>query len=208
MTKLRYPVLFGLLAILLIAGCIQAPTQTPPATQPTPTPVQTCRNVTTYTPVTQLVCGNVSYTVPVCELRKLNYTISMKPKVDLCIGDGSCTGSPLGQCQTCSSAMSRCVMEIKNNEPVDSGSWTVAANFTLGNAGFIKDPITEVIPPNGSFAFDFNQIYTPGDPISSANCNLWVSKEPTIQDCHQETRTRIDCNNVTTNTSSTTQVCD
>ncbi len=199
---------FGLLAILLVAGCIQAPPQAPPTGQQPTTPVQTCRNVTTVTPVTQLVCGNVSYTVPVCELRKLNYTVTMRPNVDLCIGDGNCTGSPLGQCQTCSSAMTRCVMVIQNNEPVDSGSWTVAANFTLGNAGFIKDPITEVIPANGSFAFDFNQIYTPGDPISSAVCNLWITKEPTIQDCHQETRTRVDCNNVTTNTTSTSQVCD
>ncbi len=204
---MRFPVLLGLLAVLLAAGCVQMPS-TSPTNQPPTTPVQVCRNVTTVTPVTQLECGNVSYTVPVCQLRTLNYTSTRNPNVDLCIGDGPCTGSPLSQCQTCSQAMTRCVMVIRNNEPVESGTWSVAANFTLGSAGFIKDPITETIPPNGSFAFDFSQIYTVGNPINSAVCNLWIVKEPTIQDCHQETRTRVDCNNVTTNTSSTSQVCD
>lgn len=201
-------IVLGLIALLLAAGCIQVPSGTPPSTQQPPAVTQTCRNVTTVTPVITEQCGNVSYTIPVCSLRKLNYSISLKPKVDLCIGDGVCNGQPLGQCQQCSSAMSRCVMIIKNNEPTQSGSWTVGANYTLGTAGFNKDPITATIDPNSTYEFDFYQIYTPGYPINSADCQLLVVKDPSIEDCHEETRARVDCANVTANSTSTTQVCE
>ncbi len=201
-------IVLGIIALLLAAGCIQVPSGGTPSQQPPPAPTQTCRNVTTVTPVITEQCGNVSYTIPVCTLRKLNYSTSLRAKVDLCISDGPCNGQPLGQCEGCTSAMSRCVMDIKNNEPLQSGTWTVGANYTLGTAGFIKDPITATIDPNSSFAFDFHQIYNPGSPINSADCLLQVIKEPTIEDCHQETRTRVDCANVTSNSTTTTQVCE
>jgi hypothetical protein len=207
-TCLRNILVFGLFAILLSAGCIQTPSGSPPS-QPPGAPQQSCRNVTTMTPVTQEQCGNVSYTEPVCALRKLNYSITLKPEVNLCIADGTCSGQPLGQCGGCSNAMSRCIMIIKNNEPLYSGNWTVGANYTLGNTGysFIKDPITASIDPGTSYEFDFNQIYNPGNPINSADCQLFVIKDPSIQDCRQETRVREDCINVTMNVSSVSEVC-
>src|SRR5262249_36889181 len=154
-------------------------------------------------------CGDVSYTVPVCGLRKLNYSVTHQPKVDLCIDDGtSCTGNSLGECPDCHRAMTRCILTITNDEAQQSGLWTVGANFTLPNAAFLKDPKMVQIDPNQSYAFDFYQIYSVNPPVNSASCSLFIIKEPTVQDCHQETRTRVECGNVTQNLTKITEVCE
>ncbi len=205
---MRIILLAGLFAILIIAGCVSTPSeggQTPPPSQPGG---KTCRTVTEEVPVVKEECGPVSYTEQVCGIRKLNYSFKLLPKVDLCIGDGSCTGNPLGDCQACSKAMTRCIMEITNLEPQKTGLWSVGANYTLGSAGFLKDPIIHTIGPNQTAQFDFNQIYTPGQPINSASCSLFVLSEPTIEDCHEETRSRQDCRNVTRTTQVQREVCE
>lgn len=194
--------------MLLSAGCITTP-EKPAATTPTPQPVpQKCRTVMDDVPKTELKCGDVVSTEEVCGLRKLNYTKEELPKIDLCISDGACTGKPLGDCQACVKAMSRCVMVIHNTEEVKSGTWSVAANYTLGNSGFNKDPITVTIPSNGTGTFDFNQIYNTNYPINSASCKLLIVKEPTTEDCRQESRTHNECKNVTTITQVPRTVCE
>jgi hypothetical protein len=162
---------------------------------------------TSQVPVTTEECGPVSYTEPVCGNRKLNYSMTLSPKVDLCISDSGCTGDQLGDCQGCTKAMTRCVLTIKNLEPQKTGTWIVGANFTLTNAAFLKDRMTKEIRPNESFAFDYNQIYNPGQPISSAACSVFVVQEPYSEDCHDETRTRNECKNVTHMESVQKEVC-
>lgn len=194
--------------MLFIAGCASPPQAQPPGPSPTPAPTKTCRTVTTQVPFTETKCGDITYIEPVCGLRKLNYTVTLLPKVDLCTIDGPCAGEELSQCQHCTKAMTRCVMVIQNEEPVQSGEWKVAANFTLQNAAFNKDPISMTIEANQTAAFDFHQIYDLGQPINSASCELKVMQEPTVQDCVQQQKTKYECQNVTSMRNESRQVCD
>lgn len=205
MTSFRNPVAALAILALFMAGC--ATPDEGGAQGAGGTDVPECRTVTEVRPVLQEECGNFSYTEPVCGVRKLNYSLTWHPGVDLCISDGVCVGQPLGDCQACTKAMSRCILEITNNELQKSGTWTVGANYTLGKAAFLKDPISMEIGPGESAKFDFNQIYNPGSPISSAVCALFVASEPTVDDCHEETRVRSECKNVTTNTTVEREVC-
>jgi hypothetical protein len=99
-------------------------------------------------------------------------------------------------------------MVIKNEEQVQSGIWIVGANYTLGNAMFIKDPISITIDANESAAFDFNQIYDLGQPTNSASCEVFIMKDPTVQDCIQQQKTKYECQNVTQIREESRQVCE
>lgn len=202
---MRYLILLGLFSMLLIAGCISSPIQ--PPTQTTEKP-KTCRTITEEKPTVKEECSPVSFTETVCGIRKLPYTITHLPKVDICIDDGDCVGKPLGECTSCDKAMTRCVMTIKNDDPHKSGTWTVAANYTLGTGGFNKEPITQTIAPNETFAFDFDQIYTTGSPINSASCLVYVVDEATVEDCYEETKQKSVCRNVTTTATIQREVCE
>jgi hypothetical protein len=192
---------------MFIAGCVTPPNGGLPKPPVTP-PVQECSTVIDQVPYEELVCGDVSFTEQVCTLRPLEYSLSSPPKVDLCISDSGCNGLPLGDCQGCTQAMTRCILKIKNEETQKSGTWSVGANYTLGNSGFLKDPITHVIAPGETVAFDFNQIYSPSYPINSASCSLFVSSKPWIEDCHEETRSREECRNMTKTKPVEREVCE
>ncbi len=197
-------VLAGIMAVLLVAGCV-SPLGVP---SPEQQPGKVCRNVTVQKPVVREECSQVQSTQEVCGLKKLAYAVSERPKADLCIIDGNCVGQPLSECPACTIAMTRCTLTITNGDAQKSGTWRVGANFTLTNAGFDKEPITRTIKPNESGVFDFQQIYGPGDPINSATCNIFIMDEAVVEDCHQETRPGTECRNVTTMTPVTTQVCN
>ncbi|MBD3210559.1 hypothetical protein GF318_04225 [Candidatus Micrarchaeota archaeon] len=166
-----------------------------------------CRNVTEEIPVVEEICEEVSYTEEVCGIRKLEYAATELPKVDLCVRDGPCVGEPLKNCPDCDKAMSRCVLVITNEDDKE-GTWEVGANYTIGAFGFNKEPVSHSIKPNESFAFDFNQLYAPGKPINSARCELFIMEEPMIDDCHDETRTVLECRNVTNIETVVTEVCE
>jgi len=206
---LRYLILTGIFAILLLAGCVSPPQEVTPEPQPEPpTHEETCRMVDEYVPVVTEQCGPVEYTEEVCGQRTLKFTATELPKVNLCVADGPCVGYELSTCKTCSKAMTRCTMVIENEDATASGTWTVAANFTLGDSGFNREPITQTIGPGQTATFDFQQIYVLSYPITSAGCDLAASDAPIIEDCHQETRTRTVCENVTTQKTVQREVCE
>lgn len=187
-------IILGILVMFLF-GCaapIELPFEPPPLE-----PEKECRMVTEERPFAGEECTNISYTEQVCEKRKLDYISAEPPVVHLCIADGPCVGSPLSECPACAKAMTRCMMVITNNDEDKSGTWRVGAEYTLGDAGFVKDPITQTIGPKESATFDFHQIYVPGQPVHSASCELYVIDEPILDDCHQETRLKRECANVT-----------
>jgi hypothetical protein len=204
-TYLRYLIVLGLFFVLLAAGCVE-----PPVLAPEEEPEEkevTCRTVTEDVPTVDVVCEDVEFTEEVCGKRELKYSVTNLPKVDLCVRDGPCVGLPLRNCTGCSKAMTRCVLLVKNEDPEESGSWSVSANYSVKGAGFIKEPITQVISPNESFAFDFFQIYVPDQPITSATCNLAVSDFPVIDDCHEETTLQQVCKNITSTRQVQKEVC-
>ncbi len=202
---MRYLILLGIIAIFLVgcAGPIELPPEQPPGEEE-----RRCTTVTEQVPFIEEECANVSYTEQVCERKKLQYTSTSLPRVDLCISEGPCSGKPLSECPGCLNAMTRCQLVLTNNDESKSGSWTVGADFTIGNFGFVKDPITHTIGPKESATFDFHQIYNPGYPINSALCELYVLKEPVVDVCHEETRTRHECTNVTKYTTVEKEVCE
>lgn len=204
---MRIIFVLGILAFLMIAGCTTTPQSKPPDQNPPVEENETCRTVTEQVPVVKEECGEVAYTEQVCDIRKLNYTQKSLPKVDLCISDGACLGKPLVECPNCVKAMTRCVLQITNRETEKSGTWSVSANYTMGNFGFQKDPISHTLGPNETADFDFNQIYTLAFPVSSANCHLVILSEPTIEDCVGQTRTTTECRNVTKTETVSREVC-
>lgn len=204
---MRYLTFILIISALFIAGCIEAPVLPEPL-KPATKPSVTCRNVTEQVPITKEECSDVSYTEQVCVKRKLNYTKSLSVPSHLCIGDGKCVGEPLSECTFCTKAMTRCIMTITNKDPKRTGTWTVKANYTLGNSGFEKEGITKIIGPNESATFDFHQIYIPGYPTFSATCILFVADEPVIDECHEETSLKKVCKNVTSYTTREKQVCN
>ncbi|MEW6748636.1 MAG: hypothetical protein AB1295_02935 [Candidatus Micrarchaeota archaeon] len=203
---LRFVLISLLFAALFATGCISPPEGIPSI--PTQPGGEVCRTVTEEVPVVEEQCGEVSYTEQVCEIRELGYTATELPKVDLCISDGVCNGRPLGECQGCTQAMTRCILQVTNEETQKSGTWKVSANYSLGNSGFIKDPISYTIAPGETVNFDFNQIYSPGKPISSASCLLWISSKPKAEECHEETRSRVECRDVEATKTVEREVCE
>jgi hypothetical protein len=200
--RLKTLMLLSVFAILLLAGCTA-----PNISGPTQPAAQNCSKVTEVKPVTTQQCSNISTTEQVCGVRKLPYGVVHLPKIDLCVVDDACIGKPLSQCNICTTAMTRCTLAIQNLDSQESGTWTVGASYKIGNAGFNKDPITQTIKPNETFAFDFQQMYAPGYPTNSASCNVTITAEATVNDCHGETRNTVECKNVTTNASVETIVC-
>ncbi|MGV8085730.1 MAG: hypothetical protein ACP5N9_05765 [Candidatus Bilamarchaeum sp.] len=194
--------LFVILSLITL-GCINPQTNTP-----SPTPTQrNCQTVYDSVPSVSLTCNNVSYTESVCGIKKLSYTTRLSAPISLCIESSYCAGRPLENCSPCTKAMTRCIMTLKNTESLLSGEWSVAANFSLQTTGFSKEPIRKTIRPNESFDFDFYQIYNPGLESSVAVCSIGVMEEPQTNDCHQETRQRTECQNVTTYRNVSREVC-
>ena len=204
---MKYIVLFGILAMLVLVGCVSTPV-TPPSEKPPVTTEPVCRTVTEQKTVIHEECGPVSYTEQVCGKRKLSYLATKLPVLHLCVSDGGCVGKEVTQCPACSQIMSRCTMVILNEDKTAAGTWTVAANFTLSFGGFNREPVTYVIQPNESASFDFQQFYAPGSPVRTADCSIGVVSEPVIEDCHEETRTRTECKNVTATEPVEKQVCE
>lgn len=194
--------------MIVAVGCISMTAPQGPATPGTETPNKTCHMATIQTPVTSEQCDDVTFTDQVCGKRKLNYTTSYSPRVDLCVEDGTCVGKPVGECPTpCTKVMSRCIMTIENRDSAKSGTWIVGATFSIKNAGFIKEPITQYIGPGQKGAFDFYQIYAASGALNTATCNLTIKSEPFIDDCHDEARIRRNCQNITTFKTTQQQVC-
>lgn len=205
---MRNIIILGLLITLLMAGCVQPPVVTPQEQeQVEEQEEEVCSTITEDVPTVVEVCEDVEYTDQVCGKRELDYTVTNVPKVDLCVRDGPCVGLPLRNCTSCSKAMTRCVLIVKNDDLKKSGTWSVSADYSVQGAGFIKEPIAQEIRPNESFAFDFFQIYVPEQPLTSATCKLWVDKAPVIDDCHEETTIKEVCENVTTVDKVTKTVC-
>jgi hypothetical protein len=202
---LKYLILLTALMVL-VAGCTL-----PVGTQeqkPADEKNQTCTTVSQLVPSTEEKCSNITYTEPVCQRRKLNYTTNALDQIDLCSSDGACTGKPINECYTCTKALTRCQLVIKNLDGKRQGTWTAGANFTLKSGGFVKDPVTISIGPNESEIFDFQQIYVPDSLRYPAICKVYVLDVPTVEDCHEETRTRRVCSNVTEYKSVDKKVCN
>ncbi len=207
---LKYSAPIFIVLLLLVAGCAAPPAETP---SPEEIPEVKCRTVQVQEPAIVEECGPVSYTEEVCGKRILPYETIRIPKVDICSIDGPCAGIALADCPSCSKAMTRCVLAIRNLDPDKAGTWKVGANFSLRQTGFekvafIKDPITKSIKANSTETFDFHQFYAPGKPATSAECNLFIIEEPEIEDCHQETRIVTECKDVEKMATISKEICE
>ncbi|VVC03013.1 Uncharacterised protein [Candidatus Bilamarchaeum dharawalense] len=191
--------------MLIFAGCVTLPTETPNNDN---TKQPTCKIVNKELPVTRYECQNYSKTTNICDKRLLNYTVMGLSKNTLCSADGTCTGREINECKECSRAMTRCILTIKSTEKKVSGTITVQANFTFHNAAFMKDPISHVIDAGETATFDFYQIYEPGKPISTADCQLGVVGQPEIEECNDITKTETECQPVTRMESTPVEVCE
>jgi hypothetical protein len=192
--------------VLLAYGCIESiPLIEEPEEE---TPQVVCKNVTEKVPAEFEECQDVAYTEQVCDRRELNYTISLAPIVHFCQIDGDCGGQPLSTCTGCVKAMTRCTMTIHNTEEKKSGSWSVGANFTVTGSVFSREPVTKTIEPGEGAAFDFQHFYSPGTPINSASCELFIKDKALIDECHEETRSKVECSNVTKMVSIQKEVCE
>ena len=202
---MRYIIL--IMTMLLAFGCIEIPVSQGPGPEEQ-APEKVCRTVHEEVPTEMEECGEVSYTEEVCEKRTLNYSINKPPIIHLCQIDGDCGGKPLSECRTCAKAMTRCSIELTNEEENKAGTWSVSANFYVDDAIFKRDPVTKTVEPGETVQFDFQHFYVPGDPIDSATCQLDVVKEAVIDDCYDVTRTRTECSNVTKITIVQKEVCE
>lgn len=202
---MRYLAMISLVFVLLVAGCVSKPVI--PTPNLTPSIPHICHTVTEQVPYVDLECKPVSMTNTICGIRALPYDAHPITTIHLCVTDDECVGKPLGDCQGCSRAMTRCGLLIENKDAKSSGTWTVGANFTVTGGGFMKDPVTKTLAPNESYEFDFQQMYAPGQPISSAICKVFLITAPKVDDCHDETREINDCKNVTKYTTIQKQVC-
>ncbi len=202
--------IFGMLLLIFIAGCIQTtapPTEEKPPTTITP-PIKECRTLPTEEPYIEEECINVTYVEEECILKELEYTVSPVTKIDLCTS-GTCTGKPISECfYSCTSAMTRCQMNITNKDEKHSGTWVVGANFGYMSASFVKNPQTAEIPPGGTHTFDFEQMYNMGELPTIASCTLTVLYPAIVRDCVQVEKTRVDCKNVSKVRIVQREVCD
>jgi len=195
--------------MLMLAGCTTPAQPSGTADQGSTTQPVTCRMVQVQETGLVEECGPVSYTETVCGKRTLESDVTLLPKVDICSIDGPCSGLSIDECSSgCTKAMTRCVMVIKNLEDSKSGEWKVGANFTIPNAAFLKDPQALTIRPGETGTFDFYQFYSPGIPITTAECNVFVMEEPQIEDCHDETRTKDECAEVEKPVTVMREVCE
>jgi hypothetical protein len=195
--------------MLILAGCIAGPGPIPsPEESPQEEPVVSCRTVIVEEPYIEEVCEQVSYTEEECEMKELNYTSSQITMTDLCVDDGDCVGKDVSECiRTCTRAMKRCQMEITNEDAYE-GTWVVGATFHYNGASFVKNPESKDILPGKSHIFDFQQIYTLGDPPTTATCTVSVLYPAITKVCVDVEKTRIDCTNVTKMRAVETEVCN
>ncbi len=196
---------FGLLAFF--SGCVSSPIS--PAQQPGGQQAagRNCTIITEQVPYVESECRDVEVTRQVCGIRALEYSQSQEPITSLCVMDGNCTGISLSKCQVCTMASTRCGLNITNKDPDRTGIWVVGANFTVTNGGFIRDPIARSIGPGETGEFDFQQMYNPGAPPNSADCDLYITSAPRVDECHDETRMQTECLNVTRYRASERSVC-
>ncbi len=183
--------LLGLLLILFIGfGCVST-TNPPNDSKPD------CTLVTKSVPEEKLQCGNFSYTSEVCENLAIPYEISQINKSDLCTDSGDCFGEQFSLCRPCQSATTRCSVVIKNTDPLYSGEFVVGATFQSSGLNVTRDPLRKIVPFNSSAQFDFYYSYGSKSLNRAAACQIDVISSPTVYGCHQETRTKEECNNVT-----------
>ncbi len=185
-----------LLIMIMAIGCVSPPPLPVPGFEEPEEEIE-CRTVFEEVPGLVEECEEVQYTEEVCGRRALEYISTEAPIVHLCMLDGECGGKSLAGCKYCQKAMTRCTMIIHNLDPKKSGAWTVGANFSLDGAVFSRDPVMKTIDPNETESFDFQHFYTPGVPINSATCKLFVIEEAVVDDCQDITRAREECANVT-----------
>lgn len=205
----RYYIL-GTLFMLILAGCVTPPTYQPPVTdgRPDDGEVSECKTVITEEPYTEEVCSQITYTEEECEMKELNYTSTTIAMTDLCVEDGPCVGKDLFECiRTCKRAMKRCKMNITNTDKYE-GTWVAGATFGYNGAAFVKNPISAIIDPGKTYTFDFYQIYTLGDPPSTATCSVTVLYPAITKVCLNIEKTGTRCENVTRMRAIETEVCD
>ncbi|MFH1520481.1 MAG: hypothetical protein ABID61_02440 [Candidatus Micrarchaeota archaeon] len=188
--------------MLFLSGCAL-----PLETQQNKTTTQTCRIIQTDKPVTTEECVNYTKTSTDCNERQMYYSILSLSKNTLCTADGSCAGKSIENCGKCSTAMTRCIMTINSDEQKESGTITVGANFTLPSGAFLKEPISKTFNHGTNDTFDFYQIYNPGNPINTADCNLYVIGIPTVNECNDITKIVSDCKPVTRIEKIQTEIC-
>lgn len=206
---MRTIMLLGLF-VLLSAGCLgptEAQPEETPAPGPVPEPSVTCTTVSELVPFEEEQCSNLTVFEPVCERKELNFsTIKLEP-VHLCSSDGACTGKPLNECFTCSKAMTRCRLVVTNLDEDKPGVWKAGANFSIGNAGFIKESVSSMIGPGENYTFDFFQIYTPENLRIPASCEVFIIDIPEVEVCKDVIHTQEECLNVTKYKTVDKQVC-
>lgn len=204
-------IILGLSIFIMLFGCVQGGAQSQPqplVTTPEQPVLPGCHVVTMSEPYTETMCWNVTYTQEVCDREALEYTVSRVRTIDLCTGDGACTGKPVADCPyTCNNAMKRCQMDITNLNTEKSGMWVVGANFTIPNMGFEKEPQRLLISPGQTVTFDFTQLYTLGLKGTSVECSLYVMDAPVADFCHQESMTETECDEVTVYRTIEKEVC-
>ena len=197
-----------IMAMLLVFGCAGAPILPLEEEAEEGTKEKECRTVQEEVPTEVEECGEIAYTEEVCDKRILEYTTKKPPIAHFCMLDGVCGGKALSTCTACAKAMTRCGLNITNEDTNKDGTWKVGATFYVDGAKFKRDPITKTIGPGETVNFDFQHFYVPGKPIDSATCDIYVIEEAIIDDCQDVTRTRMECINVTKTVTVDREVCE
>lgn len=166
-----------------------------------------CTIVTKSVPEEKIQCGNFSYTEQVCENLAIPYQISTVDKSDLCTDTGNCFGENFSSCSPCQSATTRCSMTITNTDPLYSGDFVVGASFGSNGLNVSREPLRKRIQFNSSEKFDFYYSYGSKSLSRAASCDVFVISSPMNFGCHQETRTREECKNVTETKLVQSEVC-
>ncbi len=166
-----------------------------------------CTIVTKSVPEQKVQCGNFSYTEQVCENLAIPYQLSPTEKSDLCTDSGNCFGENFSRCSPCQSATTRCSVVVTNTDPLYSGEFIIGASFESNGLNVSREPLRKRIQFNSSEKFDFYYSYGSKSLNRAASCNLFVISSPTTFGCHQETRTREECKNITETKLVQSEVC-
>jgi hypothetical protein len=197
-----------LFALGLFFGCISFMEDAAPI-QPNVT--KQCRTIIVQEPYMAQECQNVSKMEEVCDVRELNYSKTDVTKIWLCTDKTLCVDYYAnGSCVTyyCSKGMTRCHMNLTNNDPQKTGEWAVAANFTVDGATFGKNPVKETLLPGETANFNFEQFYVMDLNQKKAECEIFVSEPAKIRDCSFITKITEQCQNVTKYKDVEKQVCE
>jgi len=196
-----------LIVLALFFGCISFLGENAPI-QPEPTPE--CRTIIVSEPYAAQECQNVSLMEEVCQTRELNYTLSDVQKTYLCTEEGLCVDYyPNGSCAIyyCSKGMTRCNINLTNDDPQKTGDWSVSANFTVDGATFGKNPVMKTLLPGESANFNFEQFYVMDINQKKADCEVFVSSPSKIRDCSFVTKISEQCTNITKYKDTEKEVC-